>query len=93
MLTLDLVPTGKSGQVRAYFRGKPLGEIKATLRTPEGKEEEVVADSEGLLRFQAKQAGQYLLTIAHHREPLGGFYLGRSYEQTSHNTALSWQQK
>ncbi len=93
LLNLDLVPTGKAGEVKAWFRGKPLAGVKATLRTPDEKEQEITADDAGLLRFEAKQAGQYLLTIAHYREPLAGFFGGRSYEQTSHNAALSWREK
>ena len=92
LLTLDLVPTGKTGEVRAYFRGQPLGGIKATLRTPDEKDTEITADAEGYFRFEPKQSGQYLLTIAHHRESLAGFHGGRSYEQTSHNAALTWRQ-
>ena len=91
-LTLDLVPTGKQGEARAYFRNKPLGGVKATLYSPDGKEQKVAADPEGFLRFKTEQSGQYLLALAHHREPLAGFHLGRSYEQTSHNAALSWRQ-
>ena len=92
LLTLDLVPTNKSGEVRAYFRGKALGGIKATLRTPDEKEQELTADQDGFLHFDAKLPGQYLLTVAHHREPIAGFYGGQPYEQTSHNAALSWRQ-
>ena len=92
LLTLDLVPTSKSGEVRVYFRDKPLGGIKATLRTPDEKEKELTPDGEGSLRFTSTQSGQHLLTIAHHREPLAGFHLGRAYEQTSHNAALTWRQ-
>lgn len=93
LLTLDLVPTGKPGEVRAYFRGQPLGGIKATLHAPDEKELELTADAEGFLRFDAKQPGQYLLTIAHHRESLAGFYAGISYGETSHNCSLCWQQR
>lgn len=92
LLTLDLVPTGKDGEVRAYFRGHPLAGIKATLRTPDEKEQELTSDAEGFIRFASNQSGQHLLTIAHHREPLAGFHIGRSYEQTSHNAALTWRQ-
>lgn len=92
LLTLDLVPTGQPGEVRAYFRGKPLGGIKATLYTPDEKEHEITADTEGFLRFKTDQPGQYLLAIAHHREPLAGFHVGRAYDQASHNAALSWRQ-
>jgi len=92
LLTLDLVPTGKPGEVRVYFRGQPLGGVKATLRTPDEKEKELAVDSEGYLRFTLNQSGQHLLTIAHYREPLAGFYGGQPYTQTSHNASLTWIQ-
>jgi hypothetical protein len=92
LLTLDIVPTGKSGEARVWFRGEPLGGLKATLRTPDEKETELIADGEGYLRFEPKQSGQYLLTIAHHRENLPGFHHGVAYKQTSHNAALTWRQ-
>jgi hypothetical protein len=92
LLTLDLVPTGKPGEVRAYFRGQPLGGINATLRTPDEKEQELTADAEGLIHFTTEKPGQYLLTIAHHREPLAGFHQGIAYKETSHNCSLTWQQ-
>jgi len=93
LLTLDVVLTGKPGEARAYFRGQPLGNIKATLHTPKGDELDVTADAEGFLRFTAKDAGQYLLTIAHHRETLAGFHNGVAYEQNSHNCSVAWEQK
>lgn len=92
LLTLDLVPTGKPGEARVYFRGKPLARITATLRTPDGKDQEITADAEGVLHFETKQPGQYLLTLAHYREPLPGFHAGVAYTETSHNAALSWVQ-
>lgn len=92
LLNLDLVPTGKAGEVRAFFRGEPLAETKAFLRTPDGKEQELTTDQSGYLRFAVKQSGQYLLTIPHYRENIPGIYLGRPYTQTSHNAAVSWTQ-
>ena len=35
-LNLDLVPTGKLGEIRIYFRGKPLGGVKATFVSGDG---------------------------------------------------------
>ncbi|HMP84194.1 MAG TPA: hypothetical protein PKA41_15965 [Verrucomicrobiota bacterium] len=92
MLTLDLVPTGRPGEARAYFRGQPLGGIKATLHTPNGDELELVADADGIIRFKTPDSGQYMLTLAHHREPLIGFHGGVPYEQNSHNCSLVWVQ-
>lgn len=91
-LTLDLVPTGRPGEARVWFRGKPLPGIQATLRTPDERERELVADAEGLLRFEVVQRGQYLLTVAHHRESLPGFAGGLAYELLSHNAALTWRE-
>lgn len=92
LLTLDLVPTGKPGEARLFLRGQPRGGVKATLHTPNGDEKEFTADAEGFIRFPAVEPGQYLLTVAHQREPLAGVHLGVAYTETSHNCALSWEQ-
>jgi hypothetical protein len=92
LLTFDLVPTGKPGEARVYFRGQPLGGLQATLRTPDDTEKEIPVDAEGYVRFESRQSGLHLLTIAHYREPTAGFHLGRPYQQTSQNTALTWVQ-
>lgn len=89
-LTLDLVPMGRPGVVRAWFRGKPLPDVAAVLRRPDGTEEELKADANGFLRFQAEASGFYHLSIARHRESLAGFHQGNAYELTSHNAALTW---
>ena len=86
------MPTGKPGEARVYFRGQPLGGIKATFRTPDDKEQELTADADGYLRYNSNQSGQHHLSIAHHRENIAGFHLGRAYTQTSHNAALTWRQ-
>lgn len=93
LLTLDVVLTGKPGEARAYFRGQPLGGIKVTLHTPYGTEADLTADAEGFVNFTTKEPGQYMLTIAHHRETLAGFQVGQPYEQNSHNCSLVWEQK
>jgi len=92
LLTLDLVPTGKPGEARLYFRGEPRGGVKAILMTPSGDEKEFTADAEGYLRVPATEPGLYLLTVAHQRESIAGMHLGVAYKETSHNCALSWEQ-
>ena len=91
-LNLDIVPTGKAGEVRVYFRGQPLGGAKATLRTPDEVEKELVANADGFIRFESKQSGQHHLSIARHRETLAGFHFGKAHDLTSHNMALTWRQ-
>lgn len=91
-LNLDLVPTGKSGEVRAYLRGKPLAGVAAILRFPDEREREITADAEGLLRFNSDQRGLHQIRIARHRETSAGFHLGREHDVISHNACLAWIQ-
>ena len=88
-LTFDPVPTGQPGEVRVYFRGQPLGGLKATLRTPDEKEQEIAVDAEGYIPFTSTQRGPHLLSIPHHRENVRVFHGGKPFEQTSSNTALT----
>lgn len=89
-VVMDLVPTGQLDEVRVFFRGKPLGGITATLRTPDGTEQELKADEVGYLCFDTDQTGLHHLSIGRHRESLGGLHGGLAYETTSHNAALTW---
>jgi hypothetical protein len=61
--------------------------------TPNGDEKEFTGDADGYIRFPAPEPGQYLLTVAHQREPLAGFHNGVAYTETSHNCSLTWEQK
>lgn len=93
-LPLDIVPTGKPGEVRVYFRGKPLPSAKLTLHIPKAAEVELSADADGFAQVgDAKESGLYLLTCAGHSEPLPGFSGGAAYEIASHNAALAWRRK
>jgi len=93
-LTLDLVPTGKPGEVQAVFRNKPLAGAKATLFTPEANDQELTADENGIFRFKTdpKEKGLYMLKIGRHREALAGFDRGTAFALSSHNCSLTWKQ-
>jgi hypothetical protein len=91
LLTLDLVPTGKSGEVRVYFRGQPLGGVKATLHA--GRKG--TKSMRMLMAFcDSKRSSldniSSLCRITASRSPVS---VGRPYQQTSHNAALSWRQQ
>lgn len=91
---LDLVPTGKPGVVRAYFRGKPLAGVDATLFTPEANDQELKTDDEGYLRFDAPdEKGLFMLKIGRHREERVGFSKGTEYGLVSHNSVITWVHK
>lgn len=90
-LTMDIVPTGKPGEARVYFRGKPLGGVKLGLHAPGKDEQELTADAEGYVRVDdLSKPGPYLLTIARYSEELAGFHNGVPYAITSHSASLFW---
>ena len=88
--TLDLVPTGKPGEIRAYFRGEPLAGVKATLFTPEANDQELMTDAEGILRFESNEKGLFMLKIGRHREERVGFSKGSTFGLVSHNSVITW---
>lgn len=90
-MTLDLVPTGKPGEVRVHFRGAPLARAKVEVFTPGEKEpKDVVADETGLVRFDSERPGTFLFECAH-REPVGGFHEGVAYAATNHAATLTFK--
>ena len=91
-LNFDIVPTGKQGEARVYFRGKPLGGVKLKLYPPAEAEQELTADAEGFVHFKATKPGLYLLAGARYREDITGFFGGKPFDVTSHNCSLAWRQ-
>lgn len=89
---LDLVPTGKSGEIRVYFRGQPLPDVELELHEPDGTTKDLTADKLGLVHFTTAKSGLYRLTYSHHRESIDGFHGGHAYGLVSHNACLSWRQ-
>jgi hypothetical protein len=90
-LNFDLVPTETTGKVCVYFRGKPLAGVKVTLYPPGAAEQELTSDAAGLVQFAAEKPGLYLLTSAHQRETISGFFGGKAYDAISHNCSLAWR--
>ena len=90
-LTLDIVPNGKAGEVKVFFRGG----IKLKLYSPDYDEVELVSDKNGLVVFKdtLKSKGIYMLKIARYSEKVSGYDQGKLYEIISHNCSLSWNQK
>lgn len=89
-LTLDIVPTGTPGEVRVYFRGKPLAGAKAQLNAPNGSHRALETDPNGLVKFTTDEPGRWVLTVPGYSEELPGFAGGKPYAIASHNASLSW---
>jgi uncharacterized GH25 family protein len=90
-LTYDIVPTGKPGEARVVFRGKPLAGAKVSAYLPGAVTEDLTADADGLVRVSVEKPGFYLLVAKAHREAQDGFWGGRAYDTVSHNSSLAWR--
>lgn len=90
-MTLDIVPTGKLGEARVYFRGKPLPNVEMAVRAPGLAETALKSDAEGYVRVaDVSKPGHYLLTVARFSEELAGFFNGVPFGITSHSASLYW---
>lgn len=89
--TLDIVPATEAGKATVYFKGKPLPEAELTLIQPGGKEIDLKADAEGVVKFTAETKGLYVLSVAGHSETVNGTYQDKNYTVISHNSSLSWE--
>ena len=94
-LTLDIVPNGQEGEVKVFFRGKPLTGIKLNLYTPDYDKIELISDKNGIVVFKdnIKSKGIYMLKIARYSESISGFDQGKLYKIISHNCSLNWNEK
>lgn len=90
-MTMDIVPTGKPGEARVYFRGKPLGGVELLFFSPKVSDQKLQADAEGYVRApDISKPGQYLLAVARYSEELPGFFHGVPFGITSHSASLYW---
>ena len=90
-MTMDIVPTGKPGEARVYFRGKPLGNVELLFFSPKVSDQKLQADAEGYVRApDISKPGQYMLTVARYSEELPGYFNGVHFGITSHSASLYW---
>lgn len=90
--TLDIVPAAEAGKATVYFKGKPLPEAELTLIRPDGKEVDLKADGEGVVKYTAEGKGLFVLSVAGYSETASGTYEGKNYTVISHNSSLAWNQ-
>lgn len=93
-MTMDIVPTGKPGEARVFFRGKPLANVEMGFYPPAGDKQDLKTDAEGYVRVtDLSKPGPYLLTVARYSEDLPGFFNGVPFGITSHSASLYWMVK
>lgn len=90
-LALDIVPTGKAGEFKLFYKGQPLPKTKVNAIIPNGWTKEAVSDDNGTVTFDLPWKGMYVLE-AHHTDKAGGERAGAAYASASHTTSLTVMQ-
>jgi uncharacterized GH25 family protein len=94
-LTLDVVPTGKTGEFQVTFRGQPLPKAEIGIVAVSGWGQEARTDDEGKVSFSLPWKGPYLVSIRHvdstpgARPPAEG-KPAEKYDLASFTTTLSF---
>lgn len=87
---LDLVPTGKPGQLMVSFNGMALPKTKVQIVAPSGWSREAQSDEQGRVNFALPWKGLYVAEV-HHSHKQGGEAQGKSYGEASYVTTLSFR--
>lgn len=90
--TLDIIPSEGGGKATVFYKGKPLPDAELTLIKSGGKEVDLKADSEGVVKFTAEGPGLFVLSVAGHSEIVTGTHQDKTYTVISHNSSVSWNQ-
>lgn len=97
VLTLDLVPTGKSGkdgvEFQAFYKGQPLPKAKVEVITASGWAQGHNTDDAGKLSVKLPWRGTYVLEMSH-RDAAAGERVaadgkGEQYDRASYVTSLT----
>lgn len=92
-LTLDIVPTGVSGEFQVFYQGKPLADATLTLSAAFGWSREETSDAAGKVHFNLPWKTRYGLLVRHKDEHAGsrrGAHGNENYDRASFATTLSF---
>lgn len=92
-LTLDVVPTGTSGEFQVFFRGKPLPSVELTLTAVSGWSLAGKSDSAGKVRFALPWKSAYALLVRHREDASGsrpGAKGAETFDRASFGTTLTF---
>ena len=64
-LTLDIVPTGKAGEFKVFFKGQALPKAKVGVAVQSGWEKKADSDAQGIVRFDLPWQGNYVIEVMH----------------------------
>jgi hypothetical protein len=92
-LVLDLVPTGREGQFRLFFKDQPKAKVKVTLVTESGWSKEGHTDEQGLVTFNMPWKGVYVAEVSFNDRSAGertGTNGPEKYDGVSYATAVTY---
>ena len=87
---LDLVPTGKPGELKVVFKGAPVARAKVQLAAPSGWTREAESGEDGTVTFVTPWKGQYVAEVKHSDKTEGTTAQGEKYGEASYVTTLTF---
>lgn len=92
-LTLDIVPTGKPGELQVVYKTKPLAETEVVLTAQSGWQKHGETDKDGKVAFTLPWKGGYLVEVHHTDKTPGKRKLAageEKYDEATYVTTLSF---
>ncbi|MFY3382901.1 DUF4198 domain-containing protein [Paracidovorax sp. MALMAid1276] len=86
---LDLVPTGKPGELKVVYKGAPLPKAKVQLAAPSGWTREAESGEDGTVTFATPWQGQYVAEVKH-TDKTPGEAQGEKVGEFSYVTTLTF---
>lgn len=90
-LTLDVIPAGKPGEFKVFYKAQPLPKAKVAAIVQSDWTREAHSDEQGMVRFDLPWRGSYVLEV-HHTDKTAGERHGKTYDVASYVTTLSFVQ-
>lgn len=90
-LAFDIVPTGKLGEFKVFYKGQPLPKVKVHAVIPNGWSKEAESDAAGTVKFDLPWKGAYVLE-AEHVDKTPGERAGKQTASATYVTSLSFVQ-
>ncbi len=89
-LTLDVVPAGKPGAIKVFYKDKPLPKAKLELINESGWKRELRTDEQGMLSVALPWKGNYVIEVEH-LDPTAGTQGSEAYDGMRFVSTLSFR--
>lgn len=88
-LVLDLVPAGREGEFKLFFKDQPKAKTKVTLVTQSGWAKEALTDEQGLVKFDMPWSGTYVAEV-NFNDRSAGERGAEKYDAVNYATAVTY---